>query len=445
MIITDTTSIMDRFFKPWIQSDLKAYRFTNANIVDTANGTIIPNATVRIGKGLITSVATDGSDQVPHTEGREQTIDLHGKYLCPGLTDCHVHLTATPGESDLKSMWNVPEQVILYRTTYVCRDVLSRGFTTVRDTGGASLALKESIQDGLIPGPRLLIAGHGLSQTGGHGDFRNSYQHALPECGCGHVTGLARICDGVPECLRVARDELRRGADFIKIMGSGGVVSPTDAIEQVQFTPEEVRAFTTVARVAGKYVTSHAYTPEAIRIAIENGVMGIEHGNLLDEPTAKLMAEKGVFLTPTLVAYNAMANGPLDNFLSPELKAKNARVLEAGLSSLKIAKEAGITMCFGTDLLGPLGTFQSNEFSLRSKVLSPLEILQSATVNPAKMMSLEKAGQIKEGFWADLLVLGSNPLEDITVLDRTEKELLAVFKEGRAFYSKLEGVKGSLD
>ena len=259
------------------------------------------------------------------------------------------------------------------------------------------------------------------------------------------MTGLARICDGVPECLRAARDELRRGADFIKIMGGGGVVSPTDGIEQIQFTPEEVRAITSVAGAAGKYVTSHAYTPEAIRNAIENGVMGVEHGNLIDDPTARLMAEKGVFLTPTLVTYNAMSNGPFANFLPSELKAKNERVLEAGFSSLKIAKEAGITMCFGTDLLGPLGIFQLNEFSLRSQVLSPLEVLQSATVNPAKMMGLEKAGQIKEGFWADMLVLNSNPLEDVTVLDRTDKELLAVFKEGRAYYSKLEGVKGSLN
>lgn len=435
---------MDRFYKPWSQSDPTPYRFIKANVVDTANGTIIPNATVRTAKGLITSVTTGASDG-ESSENDEQIIDLNGNYLCPGLTDCHVHLTAAPGESDLKNLWNVHEHVLLYRTTYVCRAILSRGFTTVRDTGGASLALKESIQDGLIPGPRLLIAGHALSQTGGHGDFRNSYQQALPECGCGHVTGLARICDGVPECLRAARDELRRGADFIKIMGGGGVVSPTDAIDQIQFTPEEVRAITTVARAAGKYVTSHAYTPEAIRNAVENGVGGIEHGNLLDEPTARLMAEKGVFLTPTLVTYDAMSNGPFADFLPSELKAKNVRVLEAGLSSLEIAKEAGITMCFGTDLLGPLGAFQSNEFSLRSKVLSPLKVLQSATVNPAKMMGLDKAGQIKEGFWADLLVLNSNPLKDVTVLDHTDKELLAVFKEGKAYYSKLEGVKGSLD
>ncbi|MCJ1225455.1 hypothetical protein MMC12_002104 [Toensbergia leucococca] len=232
---------MDRFFKPWLPSTTPtSYILINVNVIDTINGTVLRNAT-------------------PYNPVSE-IVDLQGKYLCPGLIDAHVHITASPGEKDLRPSFMVHEHLILYRTTYVCRDILSRGFTTVRDTGGASLALKESIEDGLIPGPRLQIAGHALSQTGGHGDFRSSYEHAPPECGCGQVTGLARICDGVPQCLHAARDELRRGADFLKIMGSGGVISPTDGVTQIQFTPEEVRAITSVAKAAGKYVTGHAYT-----------------------------------------------------------------------------------------------------------------------------------------------------------------------------------------
>jgi imidazolonepropionase-like amidohydrolase len=433
---------MDRFFKPWLPARPPTYLFVNANVVDTVSGTITPDARVYVADGHIISVSTEGDEQLP--EGAER-IDLEGQFLCPGLTDAHVHITATPGETDLKNMINVDENTILLRTTYVCRDIISRGFTMARDCGGAPFALNEAIEDGLIPGPRLSIAGHVLSQTGGHGDLRSSYQHSSPECSCGQVKGLARICDGVPECLHMARDELRRGSDFLKIMGSGGVISPTDAIEDVQFTPDEIRAITSVANAAGKYATSHAYTPKAILNAINNGVMGIEHGNLLDAPTAKIMAEKGVFLTPTLVTYATMAEGPFANFLPAVLKAKNRNILESGYAALKFAKEAGVVICFGTDLLGPLGAFQSAEFSLRSKLLSPLEILQSATINPAKMMGLPKSGQIREGFWADLIVLKSNPLVDITVLDRTKTELIAVFKEGRPYYSKLAGVKGSLD
>lgn len=352
----------------------------------------------------------------------------------------------TPGETDLKAMLHVNEHTALLRMPFVCRDILSRGFTTVRDCGGAPIALKQAVQEWLVPGPRLILAGHALTQTGGHGDLRSSHDHSDPECcNCGHHVGLARLCDGVPECLRKTRDELRQGSDFIKIMGSGGMMRPEDNVERVQFTAEEIQAITATADAAGKYATAHAYTPKTIRHAVDNGVKGIEHGNFLDLPTAMLMAEKGVFLTPTLVTYGTSVDGPFSKFIPAARKEKYQQILQSCLESTKIAKEAGVTMCLGTDVLGAVSVFQSREFSLRSGVLSPLEILQSATINPAKMMGLRDVGQIREGFSADLLVLKSNPLEDITVLDRTASELLAVFKEGRVCYSKLEGVKGMLD
>ena len=285
---------MDRFFTPWLPAAPASYLFTNTNLIDTAQGEVRRNVSVLIGGGLIISTGAE----VPQVPEDVIKIDLEGKYLCSGLIDAHVHVTATPGEKDLQALHTVPEHTVIYRTTYVYRDILSRGFTTVRDCGGANLSMKDAIREGVVPGPRLYIAGHALSQTGGHGDMRTSHQHQSTSCGCGNVGGLARICDGVSACLHATRDELRRGADFIKIMGSGGMISPTDTIEAVQFTPEEVRAITSVTSAAGTYATSHAYTPKAIRSAIENGVMGIEHGNLIDQPTAKLMAEKGVYLTP---------------------------------------------------------------------------------------------------------------------------------------------------
>ncbi|KAL2130155.1 hypothetical protein VTI74DRAFT_6828 [Chaetomium olivicolor] len=181
--------------------------------------------------------------------------------------------------------------------------MLDRGFTSIRDCGGASLAMKEAIEEGVHPGPRLFIAGRALSQTGGHGDMRGP--HDAQPC-CGGVSGISRIVDGVPDCYRFAREELRQGADFIKIMGGGGVASPTDRIDQLQFSDEEIRAIVPVAKNAGTYVTSHCYTPEAIKQAIRQGVRGIEHGNLIDIETAKLMAETGTFLTHTLVVHAAM-------------------------------------------------------------------------------------------------------------------------------------------
>jgi imidazolonepropionase-like amidohydrolase len=312
--------------------------------------------------------------------------------------------------------------------------MLHRGFTSARDCGGASLALKEAINEGVFPGPRLFIAGHALTQTGGHGDTRGPHDHT--EC-CGPVLALGRRCDGVPECIKAAREELRTGADFIKIMAGGGVASPTDKLDSVQFTSEEVRAISTVAKNANTYVTAHAYTLRSIRHAIDNGATGIEHGNFIDAETAQYMAERDIFLTPTLIAYAEMASPEFPGFLPIESETKNAEVLRAGLRSLEIASKAGVTMCYGTDLLGPLGVAQTKEFSLRSKILSAREILQSATINPARRFGLEGfLGQIKPGFAADMIILNENPLNDISIFDYPEKHTLAVIKEGRVYHSR---------
>ncbi|KAI4687871.1 uncharacterized protein J4E88_003464 [Alternaria novae-zelandiae] len=291
----------------------------------------------------------------------------------------------------------------------------------------------QSIEDGLVQGPRLFIAGNFLSQTGGHGDTRGSHDHSNIECcGGGSSNFPSFICDGVPECLRATRENIRTGSDFIKIMGGGGVCSPTDRIDNVQFTSEEISAITTVAKNSQTYVTSHAYTPQSIRQAMENGVMGIEHGNMIDKETAELMAQKGAYLTPTLVTYTAMGDEKFAGYMPAESMEKNAEVYVAGLRGLKIAADAGVNICYGSDLLGHLGVSQLDEFTIRSKVLPPLAILRSATITPAKMMRQENfLGQIKQGFAADLLILNANPLEDISVLAQPERNLLAVIKDGR--------------
>ncbi|KAF2095902.1 hypothetical protein NA57DRAFT_43971 [Rhizodiscina lignyota] len=415
--------------KPWLPPPQEKYIFHGAYLIDPIVGSI-STKTVTIAGGLIASI------DEPFDEPLEDTVDTidvdaKGKYICPGLIDCHVHICAVPGEKDLAKIWSVVDSDISkYRHAWVCRATLERGFTSVRDTGGANLALKQAIAEGVFPGPRLFIAGKSLTQSGGHGDLRSSHDHG--EC-CS--SGLSRLCDGVPECLKATREELRQGADFIKIMAGGGVSSPTDKLEHLQFTAEEIKAITTVAANAGTYVTAHAYTPQSIRLAVENGVKGIEHGNLIDEETAEFMAKNNIWLTPTLIAYSQMASA--DGFLPPESKVKNDEVLHAGLQSLRIASEAGVNMCYGTDLLGPLTAAETHEFQLRSMALKPLQILQSATVNPARMLGQEKQlGQIQQGFLADLLVLNANPLEDINVLDKPDSHLLAVVKEGRVVVSR---------
>lgn len=426
--------------KPWHRPPPKRYILTNSNVVDVVKGTIRSNAALQLNNGLIQSINDTTPTLTSNAQNQGYTvIDCKDHYLTPGLIDAHVHLTAVPGLGDLSNTLGSPNDVSLLRQPYACTQMLHRGFTTARDCGGASLALKQAIADGVFPGPRLFTAGRALSQSGGHADYRGPHDRGWACCCGGAPAGglLGRVCDGVPLCVRAVREEVRCGADFVKVMGSGGVSSPTDRVDQLQFTGEELRAMVECAANAGTYVTAHAYTARAIRHCVENGARGIEHGNFVDEPTARLMAERDCFLTPTLVTYAEMASPRWKGFLPPESMAKNEEVLAAGLQALKIAHDTGVTICYGTDLLGPLGQAQTHEFVIRSKVLSPLAVLQSATVNPARMVGREDSlGQIKPGFEADVLIVKSNPLEDVTIFDDPESNVMAVIKEGRVCKSR---------
>lgn len=426
---------LQHIVKPWQPTPHRKYVFTSANLIDPVTGAVVKNTTIKLSDGLVSFVDTTGEEVGDESDPEIVHINMKDKYICPGLIDCHVHIAAVPGSLSLREMKEMSSNQSVLRQPSVCESMLSRGFTTVRDCGGASLALKESIQEGIICGPRLFIAGHALSQTGGHGDSRQ--QHDPNECCAGHVNGIGRIVDGVDQCLKYAREELRQGSDFIKIMGGGGVASPTDQVQHLQFSDEEIKAIVTVANNMGTYVTSHAYTPRAIQQAIRQGVKGIEHGNLVDEATARMMKQYGVFLTPTLVTYATMAAPEFAEFLPPVSAKKNREVLDKGLQALRLASEIGVDICFGTDLLGPLHYAQSKEFAIRGTIQTPLEILRSATTTPARMLRQDKfLGQVAPGFAADMLILNANPLDDITIFDRPDRHLLAIFKEGRVVSSR---------
>ncbi|KAI6869840.1 hypothetical protein D0864_00866 [Hortaea werneckii] len=427
--------------KPWLRPAPRSLSLTNAIVIDVVNGTVRGNSMVTLVGGFIERIEDSSKANIETAQQRGNVlVDCRQNYICPGLIDCHVHLMAVPGFADLSKAFANPNDVSVLRQPYVCAQMLQRGFTSVRDCGGAMFALKEAIEDGVFAGPRLFIAGHALSQSGGHADFRSPHDHSM--CCGGTTTGLGRVCNGVSECMQAVREEIRSGADFIKIMGSGGVSSPTDKIDHLQFTGAEIRSMVECAANANTYVTAHAYTSRAIRHCIENGARGIEHGNFLDQSTAKLMAEKGCFLTPTLVTYAEMASKKWQGYLPIESATKNTEVLHAGLNALKTAADAGVTICFGTDVLGPLGEAQPKEFAIRSQVLSSLAVLQSATINAARLVGCpDYLGQAREGFSADLLLLAQNPLEDIKVLDNPETNILAVVKEGRVHSSKMEDSK----
>jgi imidazolonepropionase-like amidohydrolase len=314
--------------------------------------------------------------------------------------------------------------------------MLRRGFTTVRDAGGADFGLAQAVAEDLVAGPRIRFAGHALSQTGGHGDMRSAGQTAM-ERGYPHA-GISTVCDGVSSIRLAAREEIKRGATQIKLMLSGGVASPTDRVDSTQFSTDEIRAAVEEADAANIYVMGHAYTSRAINRALECGVRTIEHGNLMDASTPPLFLQHGAFYVPTLVTYSAMAEYGPEFGLSAESHRKVDDVIDGGLRALEMAHRAGVSIAIGTDLLGGMQRHQSREFELRAQVQPAADVIRSATIVGAKLLRMEgQVGVIAAGAYADLLVVDGNPLENITLLANPEQHLQLVMKSGRIYRDEL--------
>ncbi len=328
-------------------------------------------------------------------------IDCGGRTMMPGLIDSHVHVILS--EVNIGYLESIPLTLMTARAARLMLGMINRGFTTVRDTGGADWGIKAAVDAGDIPGPRLFIAGAAIGPTGGHSDPRKRTDFGM-RCHCCNAMRFGmRQSDGVSEVLKSVREQMRQGADHIKIMMSGGVASPYDPLDSLQFSPQEVAAAVQEATAFGRYVCAHAYTPEAMTRAAHGGVRVIEHGNLIDEPTARLMAEKGMFMVANLVAYYAMRERAAEYGMTGDMLAKNDLVIDGGLRSLEICKRAGVPVGYGTDLLGALQVEESREFLIRSEVLSPLEIIRSATTVGARIVRQEgKIGTLKAGAYADL-------------------------------------------
>jgi len=363
-------------------------------------------------------------------------IECGGRTLMPGLIDCHAHIFLS--EVSLRALESVPLTLLTARATVLARSMLDRGFTTVRDTGGADWGIKQAIDEGAIAGPRLFISAKPLSATGGHGDSRRRTDADAREHAFDALHYVHCIADG-PDAVRAAtREQIRQGADQVKIMCSGGVASPYDPLDSIQYTAEEIRAATDQAASFGRYVAAHAYTPAAIRRAVENGVRTIEHGNLIDEPTARLLADSKGFLIANLVTYNAMKERGASFGMTADMLAKNDIVLESGLRSLEICKRAGVEVGYGSDLLGALQSEQSRELLIRREVLSPIEIIRQATLVGARIVRHEgRLGVIEAGARADLLVVDGDPLKDLACLTDQGAHLAAIVQAGRLYKDRL--------
>jgi len=363
-----------------------------------------------------------------------QTIDLAGHTLMPGLIDAHVHVIAV--DAALARLAEQPLTLVSLQAGRVMEGMLARGFTSVRDAGGGDGGLAEAVAQGLVRGPRLFPSGQALSQTGGHGDLRPRTRSVVSCACCEYGAGLARIADGVDECRRAARDELRKGATQIKIMASGGVASPYDPIWNLQYSNEEMRAIVEEARAWHTYVLAHAYTPEAIRRSVANGVRSIEHANLIDAPTAEFVAAAGGFVVPTLVTYDALHRFGRELGLAEASLAKLSDVREAGLRSLEILQQAGVKIGYGTDLLGPMHQYQSREFVIRAEAMAPFEVIRSATMVNAELLNRSgELGVVAPGARADLIVVDGDPLSDISLLDGQGEHLTVIMKDGVLYKS----------
>jgi imidazolonepropionase-like amidohydrolase len=363
-------------------------------------------------------------------------VDLAGRTLMPGLIDAHVHCAITT--LNLAAMTSKPITLVAHEAGQILSAMLRRGFTTVRDAGGADWGLAQAVARGLVDGPRLFFSGRVLSQTGGHGDF-TPREDAPRLCACQiQTSGFSHVADGVPAVRKAAREELRRGATQVKIMASGGVASPSDPIWNLQYSAEEMRAIVEEAEGWRTYAMAHAYTPEAIRRAVDAGVRSIEHGNLIDRATAEHMRARGAILVPTLVTYFAIDELGRKLGFPAVSQAKVKDVLDRGLASLEIAQAAGVPMGFGTDLLGETHDQQSREFQLRGQVLPSADVIRSATVTNAGILNRTgELGVVAAGALADLLVVDGDPLANLALLAEPEKSLLAIVKGGRFVVDRL--------
>ncbi len=363
-------------------------------------------------------------------------VDCGGRTLMPGLIDAHVHVIHS--EVNVRFLEAMPLTLLTARATVRLRAMIDRGFTTVRDTGGCDWGIKTAVEQGLIAGPRLFIAGKSIGPTGGHSDSRRRTDRGAACFCCDGLQFKSEVVDGADEVRKAAREQMRQGSDHVKIMMSGGVASPYDPLDSLQFSKGEVAAAVEEATNFGRYVCAHAYSPEAITRAAELGVRTIEHGNLIDDASAKLMAKKGMYLVANLVAYYAMKDRAKQFGMTAESLEKNDMVIEGGLKSLEICRRAGVPVAYGSDLLGELHWDQAREFRLRREVVSPIEIIRSATIIGAQVVRQEgKLGTLAPGAFADIIVVDGNPLEDLAVLEGQGEKLSVIMRGGRFHKNRL--------
>jgi imidazolonepropionase-like amidohydrolase len=415
---------------------LSAILIKNVRIFDGLSDKVRPGELLVVGS----KIKQISSDTINPPQGAE-VIDAGGRFLMPGLSDAHWHMTMAP--NSMANLEQADTGLMYANTVAEAERTLLRGFTTVRDVAGPTFGIKAAIDTGVIPGPRVYPSGALISQTAGHGDFAPPY--ARPFGIGGHPShfediGVFTIANGIPEVLAAVRNNLKKGASQIKIAVGGGVISDSDPIDTLQFTPEEIRAAVQAANDWGTYVAAHVYTVAGIRRALDAGVKSIEHGHMADEATVKLIGEKGAWLS--LQPFEAG-----DNPLTPE-QMKKAEPTSHWERVAGWAKANNVKVAFGTDMLfQPNGTWKQNELLTRfAKVFGNVETLRIATSGNAALFAMSgernpyreaKLGVLEDGAWADMLLVDGDPTKDINLLADPQRNFLLIIKDGRIFKNTL--------
>lgn len=372
-------------------------------------GQVLPRAAVLLEGAKIRAVGRE--EEVPPPEGDVRTIDVTGQTILPGLIDCHLHILG----GSQRANWDDFEQLV--NGTYNARLALKAGLTTVRDLGSRSraiFALRKALETEMVAGPRIVAAGQAICMTGGHGHGATS-----------------READGPDEVRRAAREQLKGGAEWIKVMATGGAATPGEKQGAPQLTQEEMRAAVEEAHKAGVKVAAHATGLEGTHNALRAGVDSLEHGVSLDEEAIAIMLAQGTYLVPTISVYRRMAQPAFGWKLPDYMVEKGVEALEKHAASLRRAVAAGVKIAFGTDCGGPYhppGDIGLEFELLVAAGLSPLRAIQAATYSAAHLLGLqEQIGTVAPGKWADLVLVDGDPLGDIGALGRVS----LVFKRGR--------------
>lgn len=403
----------------------------NALLLDGRGGDPVEGATVVVADGLIREVHAAGV--TPTATGTR--IDCSGRTLMPGLIDAHVHIGALDVSFENQSR-KYPRSLMAFKMAQRLRHLLDLGYTTVRDTGGTDWGFKKAVDDGLIPGPRVIISNRMLSQTGGHGDMRDRGEPGGDPHDHGDFGMVFAVADGITEVRRAVREQVRMGADFIKVMASGGAASPTDKLDRPQYSPDELRTIVEEAESAGVYVAAHALPSIAIRRAVAAGARTIEHGNFLDDVAAKEMVQAGAYLVPTVATYVMASRHPERYDYPAEITEKVNRAAAGALESLEVAARNGVLIGSGSDLLGEEIAWLNRELELKAEVLGASRALLAATSGNADLLGRDDLGVIEPGRRGDLLAVVGNPAEDISTLGRPGAVQLVV-KDGRIHRNEL--------